>query len=84
MGQKRKKCEVLKFNDKKIISFHLSKMLQKPNNCVKFQNFLSMNKTIISHFVFKKKVTNKVLWTYAIVTSDDFFFEVLRSTSVDS
>ena len=28
-------------------------MVHKPNNCVKFQNFLSMNINIIPHFVFK-------------------------------
>ena len=32
--KKKKKCECFKSNGKKL--FHLSKMLHKPNNCVKF------------------------------------------------
>ena len=44
MGQKEKKNEFLKLNGKKIISFHFSKMLYKPNNYVKF------HKTDISEF----------------------------------
>ena len=55
MGQwgkkEKKKCEFLKLNDKKIISFHLSKMVHKPNNRVKFLNFLSMNKKKLFHIL---------------------------------
>ena len=53
MGKKRKICKSLKVKDEKIILFHLSKTLHIPNNCVKFQNFLTKITKIIPHFVFK-------------------------------
>ena len=93
MGEKGKNANLLKLNGKKIISFHLSKTLHKPNNCVKFQNFLSKNIKIIPHFVFKMlnfvifkhksenhenmEIAQGVLGNYALVFKKKFLYFIM-------